>query len=125
MIRRPPRSTRTDTLFPYTTLFRSAAGRGPELNQLDAATLARFAVAKLHPSRSATTNAQDPLDVLAAIRRQRFSLFDPGAWSRAVEAHGRETALLAAALDRKSTRLELQSLMRLLYAVCCLTKKNK
>src|SRR3546814_1708506 len=37
MIRRPPRSTRTDTLFPYTTLFRSRgimaeiAGRGPEL----------------------------------------------------------------------------------------------
>src|SRR3546814_19524114 len=28
MIRRPPRSTRTDTLFPYTTLFRSPAGRG-------------------------------------------------------------------------------------------------
>src|SRR3546814_21028420 len=28
MIRRPPRSTRTDTLFPYTTLFRSSAGRG-------------------------------------------------------------------------------------------------
>src|SRR3546814_18946099 len=29
MIRRPPRSTRTDTLFPYTTLFRSVAGGGP------------------------------------------------------------------------------------------------
>src|SRR3546814_20578778 len=29
MIRRPPRSTRTDTLFPYTTLFRSAAQQGP------------------------------------------------------------------------------------------------
>src|SRR3546814_3721523 len=29
MIRRPPRSTRTDTLFPYTTLFRSVWGRGP------------------------------------------------------------------------------------------------
>src|SRR3546814_8936523 len=29
MIRRPPRSTRTDTLFPYTTLFRSAGGAGP------------------------------------------------------------------------------------------------
>src|SRR3546814_13163784 len=28
MIRRPPRSTRTDTLFPYTTLFRSEAGNG-------------------------------------------------------------------------------------------------
>src|SRR3546814_6788701 len=30
MIRRPPRSTRTDTLFPYTTLFRSVAGAGAE-----------------------------------------------------------------------------------------------
>src|SRR3546814_18136458 len=35
MIRRPPRSTRTDTLFPYTTLFRSAAGHAvrPEFNR--------------------------------------------------------------------------------------------
>src|SRR3546814_10368804 len=33
MIRRPPRSTRTDTLFPYTTLFRSGADRGPETGQ--------------------------------------------------------------------------------------------
>src|SRR3546814_19465555 len=32
MIRRPPRSTRTDTLFPYTTLFRSAIGRAPSSN---------------------------------------------------------------------------------------------
>src|SRR3546814_16365849 len=31
MIRRPPRATRTDTLFPYTTLFRSGAGRAAEL----------------------------------------------------------------------------------------------
>src|SRR3546814_10208182 len=30
MIRRPPRSTRTDTLLPYTTLFRSRAGRSPD-----------------------------------------------------------------------------------------------
>src|SRR3546814_3852969 len=33
MIRRPPRSTRTDTLFPYTTLFRSARGRGLAVGQ--------------------------------------------------------------------------------------------
>src|SRR3546814_11620199 len=31
MIRRPPRATRTDTLFPYTTLFRSAAAAGDEI----------------------------------------------------------------------------------------------
>src|SRR3546814_877542 len=36
MIRRPPRSTRTDTLFPYTTLFRSGEGNGP-VNALDQA----------------------------------------------------------------------------------------
>src|SRR3546814_17722042 len=33
MIRRPPRSTRTDTLFPYTTLFRSAFGEGTALHR--------------------------------------------------------------------------------------------
>src|SRR3546814_10789461 len=38
MIRRPPRSTRTDTLFPYTTRFRAAGGTGPHLRrQLPAA----------------------------------------------------------------------------------------
>src|SRR3546814_17866844 len=35
MRRRPPRSTRTDTLFPYTTLFRSKAGRGRTPHSLD------------------------------------------------------------------------------------------
>src|SRR3546814_14605481 len=34
MIRRPPRSTRTDTLFPYTTLFRSEGGRFPEIREV-------------------------------------------------------------------------------------------
>src|SRR3546814_20784176 len=37
MIRRPPRSTRTDTLFPYTTLFRSCSNNAPILTQLRAA----------------------------------------------------------------------------------------
>src|SRR3546814_6061830 len=36
MIRRPPRSTRTDTLFPYTTLFRSQAGRGSDARSAQA-----------------------------------------------------------------------------------------
>src|SRR3546814_7962912 len=35
MIRRPPRSTRTDTLFPYTTLFRSPFGRSPAILTYD------------------------------------------------------------------------------------------
>src|SRR3546814_7877061 len=41
MIRRPPRSTRTDTLFPYTTLFRSAAGARVDLDQIDLVALHR------------------------------------------------------------------------------------
>src|SRR3546814_4941898 len=57
MIRRPPRSTRTDTLFPYTTLFRSpAAGAGPPVEGPSA--LARppapgRAASRLWPARSA------------------------------------------------------------------------
>src|SRR3546814_731124 len=82
MIRRPPRTTRTDTLFPYTTLFRSRlvalAGDGDRLAQ-----------------------RQDR-------RGQPDRLADPQA------------------RDRKSTRSELQSLMRISYAVFCLkTKKQK
>src|SRR3546814_20256302 len=37
MIRRPPRSTRTDTLFPYTTLFRSAAAQSTDFVEIDSA----------------------------------------------------------------------------------------
>src|SRR3546814_4752698 len=39
MVRRPPRSTRTDTLFPYTTLFRSVAPRDPISEEIDAVVL--------------------------------------------------------------------------------------
>src|SRR3546814_20802390 len=42
MIRRPPRSTRTDTLFPYTTLFRSVRGPGAALSQLRGGPLGAF-----------------------------------------------------------------------------------
>src|SRR3546814_11215225 len=71
MIRRPPRSTRTDTLFPYTTLFRSALwpGRAPSFHNT--------CVAASPPARS--------------------------------EEH----------------TSELQSLMRISYAVFCLKKKNR
>src|SRR3546814_9869386 len=42
MIRRPPRSTRTDTLFPYTTLFRSGAGMNIDPATLDAGAVAQY-----------------------------------------------------------------------------------
>jgi hypothetical protein len=64
----------------------------------DAASIARQAAAALHPARANILDRLDPFDVIDAVRRQRLSLFHPDAWSRAVEVHGREKALLAAAV---------------------------
>src|SRR3546814_4161381 len=95
MIRRPPRSTRTDTLFPYTTLFRS-----PGIGE-------RFST-----------------DRRARDRAGRCELGGRGARAgRSRRAGGRRRA---AAADRRSEEhtSELQSLMRISYAVFCLKKKN-
>src|SRR3546814_4259151 len=80
MIRRPPRSTRTDTLFPYTTLFRSH-----------------------HSSHQVATYTYRPAT----------SIFHHASHSRAVRRSRSE--------EHTS---ELQSLMRISYAVFCLKKKN-
>src|SRR3546814_2012891 len=109
MIRRPPRSTRTDTLFPYTTLFRSGCGD----NRAAPAAGRDRRVARLH---------QPPPD-----RTQCLGHCAGAAHVRLVHAgHGRpapdRSPRLAA--DRKSTRLELQSLMRISSAVFCLKKTN-
>src|SRR3546814_7207715 len=91
MIRLPPRSTRTDTLFPYTTLFRS-----------------RRAGARTRARR----------------RRQR-----PGRLSADVDAAGAPWHRPAPGLRARQHRSEehtseLQSLMRISYAVFCLKKKK-
>src|SRR3546814_1153028 len=106
MLRRPPRSTRTDTLFPYTTLFRSDRVR-----------------------------ATGPRDRLS---RQRARVRDPGA--AVVDGIGAEHLHPVAAVgerhpvalvrrpgevDRSEEHTsELQSLMRISYAVFCLKKKK-
>src|SRR3546814_7505024 len=90
MIRRPPRSTRTDTLFPYTTLFRSG---GEAMDRLD-----RLAVALVEENRRQNLISR-PSE--AAI------------WQRHIADRSEEHTS------------ELQSLMRISYAVFCLKKKNK
>src|SRR3546814_6957331 len=62
MIRRPPRSTRTDTLFPYTTLFRSAVGVSPSSSEVDADTLS-------------TPHAVDECDDRAAQPHSEYGFF--------------------------------------------------
>src|SRR3546814_4762029 len=103
MIRRPPRSTRTDTLFPYTTLFRSGWD----------------------------------IDLGAKIREARFAL---GPWQQVLSDVGESlrshhagiAGLELAGQVRENAHFrseehtsELQSLMRISYAVFCLKKKNK
>src|SRR3546814_7039850 len=89
MIRRPPRSTRTDTLFPYTTLFRSDARRSRRLRRRPA---------------GPTTRPGDRSPERAGL-------------------HCPEQPRSSAKRSEEHTS-ELQSLMRISYAVFCLKKKK-
>src|SRR3546814_4261244 len=84
MIRRPPRSTRTDTLFPYTTLFRSH-----------------------HLQHRPAGRGERAVDRLAGLRDREGGR---------VQDHRRRS---------EEHTSELQSLMRISYAVFCLKKKNE
>src|SRR3546814_3583666 len=101
MIRRPPRSTRTDTLFPYTTLFRSEGGLVAAQYKLRA-TSARF-----------TEDGEVSLEFLAAH----------AAFHQALAAAAGNQRLLVIRRSEEHTS-ELQSLMRISYAVFCLKKKK-
>src|SRR3546814_5144679 len=98
MIRRPPRSTRTDTLFPYTTLFRS-----------------RCAPARACRAQCAHAAAGDRRHAPPPRRthNDRASRAMPPARPRADHARSEEHTS------------ELQSLMRISYAVFCLKKKTE
>src|SRR3546814_9819040 len=111
MIRRPPRSTRTDTLFPYTTLFRSQ-------------------LAVLEDDTNQTVVVVDRLltELSDDIRRQSayvgIERQDLNAMAVAIK-HGElfGTSLANRTRSEEHTS-ELQSLMRISYAVFCLQKKN-
>src|SRR3546814_5532324 len=103
MIRRPPRSTRTDTLFPYTTLFRSTLG-------------GRYEREKRRRTGSTGPFAID-FDETYEVFLPKFGI----AW------HATETLTVGATVTRGRSEehtSELQSLMRISYAVFCLKKKK-
>src|SRR3546814_10630514 len=135
MRRRPPRSTRTDTLFPYTTLFRSLA-RGKALLAQAADALAvladqfelfvlglRFLVQRLDFAFQKTSQVGQRLELklvaFAAGLHERRLAVDEALRIRCLGEFRRD-------LDLRSEEhtSELQSLMRISYAVFCLKKKN-
>src|SRR3546814_6289109 len=114
MIRRPPRSTRTDTLFPYTTLFRSHVGFEIGEAVFHAWFLRRRSGGSLR-QRRATENG--------------YRKHQPRADFQGLEKFGFHTAASPFSSVRMRTRSEehtseLQSLMRISYAVFCLKKKK-
>src|SRR3546814_4544636 len=106
MIRRPPRSTRTDTLFPYTTLFRSIAGTIATMTVPNLIKLINenFIIHRIF--RHKIPNKNIPYSVLKhKSRKAKFF------------AHQKSTR-------SEEHTSELQSLMRISYAVFCLKKKT-
>src|SRR3546814_8433102 len=106
MIRRPPRSTRTDTLFPYTTLFRSGVASAvmlPESRKLGSAGRWYAGAARVGAGARLAENCRDRAGDLTCGLKARASMLAPRS-----EEH----------------TSELQSLMRTSYAVFCLKKKK-
>src|SRR3546814_8136102 len=114
MIRRPPRSTRTDTLFPYTTLFRSQARQHPGLGPL------------VEGDDDDRNNQPGQRVGFGVAHGRTFhpvvcrpcSLVIPSA---ARDLPGR---MCDSSLRSEEHTSELQSLMRISYAVFCLKKKK-
>src|SRR3546814_5574756 len=100
MIRRPPRSTRTDTLFPYTTLFRSLVELEDNILRL------------LTKSKGSLL---DDLELINTLQASKVTSEDVSEQLRVAEETERS----------EEHTSELQSLMRISYAVFCLKKKKK
>src|SRR3546814_8681486 len=102
MIRRPPRSTRTDTLVPYTTLFRSH-----HMND-----------------KSSKAAAAEKVKALAAALSQIEKQFGKGSIMRYGDNEVEHDIQVVSTGRSEEHTSELQSLMRISYAVFCLKKKT-
>src|SRR3546814_6131041 len=121
MVRRPPRSTRTDTLFPYTTLFRARADRSRHL---------REGRSQIAAARHLGLSAPDPRNARArraagahrACRRPHQSDVGRDGGGAALSLSHRADPFRKPRSEEHTS--ELQSLMRSSYAAFCLKKKT-
>src|SRR3546814_9173529 len=113
MIRRPPGSTRTDTLFPYTTLFRSGCGSEGD--------------GRCHDGQESVDRMTRYLGDVFGHAEEENAEHDADARIREASEHENALSVLSERRVRRSEEhtSELQSLMRLSYAVFCLKKKTK
>src|SRR3546814_9561679 len=129
MIRRPPRSTRTDTLCPYTTLFRSIefspegvnarqAKIGALLNRIQTTPTDAFA-----PTAAAII-AVPTVSALGTIYQSLTGEGTTAAQSAALSAVSNSHDVVESQIRSEEHTSELQSLMRISYAVFCLKKKT-
>src|SRR3546814_4608470 len=128
MIRPPPRSTRTDTLFPYTTLFRSGGSLEPPCSFLDKE--AGSSVACSFPKTNPLPREGEGVWRCNRKRTSRSPLFYQASnccWSALMSASISASCARRASIVRRSEEhtSELQSLMRISYAVFCLKKKKR
>src|SRR3546814_1539416 len=103
MIRRPPRSTRTDTLFPYTTLFRSVTYK-KDYRTYD--------------------KERGQLEQPSQLGKQVFDI-QHGNAQKGHNKHAKEHGTVQQVHRSEEHTSELQSLMRISYAVFCLKKKKR
>src|SRR3546814_985316 len=123
MIRRPPRSTRTDTLCPYTTLFRSrqryrrfaSARRQGAQHQYRCPHFANDVVGRDGGCDLASAQRHDAAKIL------RPAALDHGRYAKLIEQMPEAVDVGQRSEEHTS---ELQSLMRISYAVFCLKKKK-
>src|SRR3546814_7451656 len=138
MIRRPPRSTRTDTLFPYTTLFRSTQFREPDTSglltrasgQQRGAHTVEIDIGHQLVDRDLAIECRHgilPLNQRQGVRLQVPRHADtPLSFRRPHQRCRQRVAAERQPQDRSEEHTsELQSLMRISYAVFCLKKKKQ
>src|SRR3546814_3677826 len=120
-MRRPPRSTLTDTLFPYSTLFRSL-----DLGDDDRIQADQGADRHLQPGRDLTQKISEAFALGRELVHVTAGTEIP---ARTAQMHHPYPRFAVATQDRlmrsEEHTSELQSLMRLSYAVFCLKKKKK
>src|SRR3546814_6438942 len=121
MIRLPPTSPRTDTLFPSTPLFRSVMTRLSNEQEAIREKARELANAVIAPRAAAVDREEAyPWDNVRALREAGFvGMTIPR------DLGGPGLGFLEVALRSEEHTSELQSIMRISYAVFCLKKKNK